>query len=378
MSAPEVKGWCPGAHRPMRSEDGLVVRVRPRLMRLDRDQILGLCDLAQTFGAGGIDLTNRANLQIRGVTDAGHEQVLKRLALLDLLDVDPQVETRRNVISHPFWQPGDATARLTSALFDTLPDLPELPAKVGFAVDLGPAPVLQTASADFRFEHSASGLILRADGATHGRPVTLETAMDALHEMVAWFNARRTADLRRMSTVLKVHDLPRDWSTIAPLSAAPRPVPGQQTGGIVLGAEFGRINATDLARLVRTSQATGIRLTPWRLLLLETENTVDVTGTGFIDSPDDPRLRIHACAGAPLCPQASVATEDLARRLAGQIPGVLHVSGCAKACALPRASDVALVGRDGAFDLVLNGAPWNDPVHSGLSPDRITDLSEWT
>ena len=31
MSAPQVKGWCPGAHRPMMSGDGLVVRIRPRL-----------------------------------------------------------------------------------------------------------------------------------------------------------------------------------------------------------------------------------------------------------------------------------------------------------------------------------------------------------
>ena len=28
MSAPIVQGWCPGAHRPMMSGDGLVVRVR--------------------------------------------------------------------------------------------------------------------------------------------------------------------------------------------------------------------------------------------------------------------------------------------------------------------------------------------------------------
>ncbi len=26
----DVKGWCPGALRPMESGDGLVVRVRPR------------------------------------------------------------------------------------------------------------------------------------------------------------------------------------------------------------------------------------------------------------------------------------------------------------------------------------------------------------
>ena len=30
-SKPVVQGWCPGAHRPMMSGDGLVVRVRPRL-----------------------------------------------------------------------------------------------------------------------------------------------------------------------------------------------------------------------------------------------------------------------------------------------------------------------------------------------------------
>ena len=29
MSAFEIKGWCPGALRPMLSGDGLVVRVRP-------------------------------------------------------------------------------------------------------------------------------------------------------------------------------------------------------------------------------------------------------------------------------------------------------------------------------------------------------------
>ena len=69
MSAPVVQGWCPGAHRPMMSGDGLVVRVRPRLARLSAAQTLGLCDLALRFGNGTIDLTNRANLQLRGVAE---------------------------------------------------------------------------------------------------------------------------------------------------------------------------------------------------------------------------------------------------------------------------------------------------------------------
>ena len=34
MTAWEIKGWCPGALRPMQSGDGLVTRIRPPLGRL--------------------------------------------------------------------------------------------------------------------------------------------------------------------------------------------------------------------------------------------------------------------------------------------------------------------------------------------------------
>ena len=57
MSTPIIQGRCPGAHRPMMSGDGLVVRVRPRLARLTRAQILGLCAAAQEFGSGMIGNT---------------------------------------------------------------------------------------------------------------------------------------------------------------------------------------------------------------------------------------------------------------------------------------------------------------------------------
>ena len=39
MSAPQVFGWCPGALRPMMSGDGLVVRLRVPMGRLNPDQI---------------------------------------------------------------------------------------------------------------------------------------------------------------------------------------------------------------------------------------------------------------------------------------------------------------------------------------------------
>src|SRR5262249_26859406 len=90
MSAVAIKGWCPGALRPMLSGDGLVVRVRPHGGRLAATQAAGIAELAARYGNGLIDVTSRANLQIRGVTDAAHLPLLDGLAQLGLLDSDPE------------------------------------------------------------------------------------------------------------------------------------------------------------------------------------------------------------------------------------------------------------------------------------------------
>ena len=42
MDTPQVKGWCPGALRPMLSGDGLVLRVRPHGGRLSQAQAAGI------------------------------------------------------------------------------------------------------------------------------------------------------------------------------------------------------------------------------------------------------------------------------------------------------------------------------------------------
>lgn len=375
MNAPMVKGWCPGAHRPMMSGDGLVVRVRPKLARLDSNQILGLCTLARRYGSGVIDLTNRANLQIRGVSETVHDTLLQGLAALDLLDADPALEGRRNILVTPFWQHGDLTEDLTLTLLASLADLPEMPAKVGFAVDTGATPVLGATSADFRFERGETNIVLRADGCPVGRPVTSSTAVGALAELMQWFDDRRTATHRRMAQVVAKHGLPHNWTTTAPKPQSPQPKAGLHPMGALLGAAFGQIDATAMARLIQQNKAPGLRLTPWRLFLLE-DVDADADMPPFITDPDDPLLTTHACVGAPFCPQASVETRDTARRLARRIGGGLHVSGCVKGCARPCAAALTLVGRDGTFDLVANGAPWDEPFRRGLGPARLHDLVE--
>lgn len=91
------------------SGDGLVVRIRPVMGRMTRDQVIGLCELSQQFGSGVIDLTSRANVQIRGVSERDHETLLEALNGLDLLPDDPDLEARRNILLPFDWRCGDAS-----------------------------------------------------------------------------------------------------------------------------------------------------------------------------------------------------------------------------------------------------------------------------
>jgi precorrin-3B synthase len=175
-----------------------------------------------------------------------------------------------------------------------------------------------------------------------------------------------------MAQVVAKHSLPVEWTTIAPKECTAQPKAGPHPMGGIFGAAFGQIDANVLATVLRENKAHGLRVTPWRLFLLEGVRTTN--HIPFITNPDDPRLTTHACSGAPYCPQASVETRKLASQLAVSTGGNLHVSGCAKGCALPHAADVTLVGRDGAFDLVLNGSPWEEPSQRGLDPNQIINL----
>ncbi|WP_171174650.1 cobalamin biosynthesis protein CobG [Ruegeria sp. HKCCD8929] len=375
MSAPVkpiVQGWCPGAHRPMMSGDGLVVRVRPRLARLTTKQVLGLCTAAERFGNGTIDLTNRANLQLRGVAEADHPPLLAELATLDLLDAEPGIEVRRNILVTPLYRAGELTARLAQELIDRLGELPDLPAKFGFAVDTGPERLLSHDSADIRLEAGADGLILRADGVETGRAVREEEAIDRLLDLASWFSENHTQDTRRMARLMRAKPLPQDWQCAAPGPVGTPLQPGETPLGPLYGAVFGQLPADDLAGLIAKSGAGALRITPWRLVLLE--GGAAIPARAFVTGGTDPLLTTDACPGAPFCPQAQVETRDIARALAPRINGSLHVSGCPKGCARMGKADVTLVGSAGRFDLVKDGRAGDEPCQRGLSPETLMTM----
>lgn len=356
-----VKGWCPGAWRPMQAEDGLLLRIRPREGRLSSAQVLGLADLTRAQGMAGFSLTARANLQMRGVAPERYEALLEGLAALGLLDADEALETARNIVVTPFWRGGDGTLELARALAAALPEFPSLPGKFGFAVDTGARPVLGEVSADIRLERDAAGrLLVRADGALQGEAVTASEAIPALLRLARWFVESGGAPGRRgrmrahLAAGYKPPGVEPPGVHAAAAEAAPAPMPGRHAAGMLAGFAFGEIPAEIMARLA--GLAPEIRLTPWRMLLLPgLEALPDLPG--MILNPADPMLRIHACTGAPGCAQAHAPTRGLAMGLAGFLPAgaSLHVTGCGKGCAHHGAADFTLTAGPEGFVLNRHG-----------------------
>lgn len=381
MSASLVKGWCPGALRPMRSGDGLVVRVRPFGGRLEAAQVAGLAELAECHGNGLIDVTSRANLQIRGVSEQSHRPLIDGLAGLHLLDPDTDVEARRNILVTPFWNDGDETQALAAELEEALADSAlDLPTKFGFTIDDGKSRVLAGDSADVRIERDRAGrLLVRADGARLGRSVARGEAVSAALALATWFltSGGAKAGRGRMAAHIAVGAaLPERLNgetEPAPVMAAARP--GHYPHGALVGVAFGQMLHSTLHQFSGCGHA--LRMTPWRMVLSEGKRAMPV-GAGLITAPHDPALRVIACSGAPACREAHADTRAFAAALAPRIAldTRLHVSGCAKGCARSGASAVTLVATSAGFDLVRNGSTRDEPVLRGLNcADIVSDPS---
>lgn len=360
MTSPLVKGWCPGALRPMMSGDGLVVRVRPVLGRLNVQQARGIAALAARFGNGMMDLTRRANLQIRGVSQEAWPELLTGLGALDLLDEDPEAEARRNIILSPDLAPDSQEWQIAAKLAKGLTELP-LPAKFGAAIGIKGQPV------DLTILREADGWGLYANGGQRHARASSDQITDKALALARWFLAqeRQPAGLR-MRGLLVETKLP-DWMARPandPHDAPALPFIGKMPNGWAVALPFGMISADQLEKIATAP----LRLTPDRGILVE----------GLIAPPDldglifdagDPLLRSHACTGAPACPQALGDARALARKLAPQMPAgsVLHVSGCAKGCAYGRAADLTLTATPQGWARIRGG-------RAGDPPDAILPL----
>lgn len=376
MAEPVIQGWCPGALRPMPSGDGWVIRVRPPGGRLTPQQAREIARLARTHGNGVIDLSSRANIHLRGVTEQSYVPLIEGLDALGLIDDNPEAEERRNIVLSPFWSADDGSVELAAALAKSLttPDAPRLSAKFGFTVDCGPRPVLTNVSADIRLERDADGgLICRANGAAKAARVSAASAVSTMLALADWFirSGGISGERGRMAAHLaRGAALPEIFNEVpAPSAASFSPEPGPVAQGVMVGFEFGQVPAELLDAL---SELGALRMTPWRMLLIEGISAMPDL-PGLITRPHDPMLRAIACTGAPGCLQAAQPTRALARSLAPHLPDgvVLHISGCAKGCAHPGPTAFTLTAQAGGFDLIRDGHAWDLPLRWGMTAEYL-------
>jgi precorrin-3B synthase len=388
----------------MESGDGLIVRLRPRPGGFGLDTLIALAGAARRYGNGQIDLTRRANLQIRGVTPGTLPQLLVFLADRGLLDARAEAEAVRNVLVSPLAgaDPSEVLdvsplAVEVARLLATDVSLWQLPAKFSFVIDGGGALPLDAERADIRLRAIAleaePRLALGIDrpggtlwlGLTTPEAAPAAAACMALAVLEALPAGGRTRllDLPE-SAVENIHAAVArivDPLTIPPLRrerAAPVGLlkHGAHVFAAAVGVPFGRLESETLRNVAEVLAAAGaeeLRLSPWRILYVPTSQASSAerilraaAGLGLIVDGEDPLLKVAACPGGPACRSATVDTRGDARLIATAIaayPGThsVHVSGCPKSCARSEPADLVLVAGDDGYGLVCNGTARDPP-----------------
>lgn len=410
--APEVKGWCPGAFAPMASGDGLLIRAKIIGARVGAPQLRAIAGVAADCGNGLVDLSQRAQLQIRGLSEKTLDEARRRLAESDLLAPDAGAERIVNIVTAPLagldqraLLDGQALTRDLARALRADRALSALPSKFLFSIDDASALSIGDVAADIHIAAiRANAVAVCVEGAPHHAVLT-----DARGAVGAALRlARAFVDLRPrcVTAPRRMRGLVAELGLDALLSAAgldaqplePFTAPHhalahgvQRLGEIFyvgVAAPFGRWRANDLEAIADLAASCGhgeIRLTPWRVMLIPASSETlarhilsAACARDLIVAKEDPRLAVVACSGAPECPQARGATRahlarlaPLARALA-QSDGVgLHISGCAKGCARPGAAPVTLVARNDRFDVIIHGRACDAPRARGLTIDEI-------
>lgn len=386
MTRPEPQGWCPTAYRPMLSGDGYLVRIRPKCSEIMPLDLLELCDLADAFGNGFLSLTQRANIQLRGVTQQNIDPLNARLCFLGLIDPNKTIEALPQLLVSPFWVAGSGIDNLYDLLLAELPSWPRLPAKFGIA--LGAVTDQNATSLAVDFDCSADiRVYLDRDCYwiwLQGSPLAFCVQADQLHEtlrlVVDWFAARRTADIRRMSSLVEelgCQNLIRQVGNPEQrfVKAVDAITVGRYGDYRVLGVPFGMTKAATLRAMIAAHSPEYIRVTPWRSLALYRPRA-EPEVAHFCAHQEDPRLRILACPGSPFCHLAKGETLSLAQICAEHGVCDLHISGCAKGCAEARRSYRTVLPKAHSFDLVAHGHAWDEPDRRDLDFDTLVRILE--
>jgi precorrin-3B synthase len=391
---------------PMQTGDGLLARIALAGRGLTTKQFQQLCKAAQQHGNGVVEVTQRGNLQIRGLSAASAPRFLETLTALGIEDAGavPMVASPlAGLDPHELTNAQLLVDDLRIALKRT-----ELPAlldrKVSVAIDAGGALHLDSISADVRLRAIRHQTRLLWDVALGGNAndstslgavapehatavvvrlllVTAEHGPDARARTVL-----RRSGLEAFRASLSDYLLPNP--AVPPRRAAePIGLHGTSDGlmavglGLAFGGEIGAL--TELSIAAAGMGAREIRPAIGRMLFAvglseyAAQDLLKVAQRlGLVVRSDDPRRQIWACAGAPICASGEIAARALAPRVAEALAPLLdgsidlHISGCSKGCAHGGPAALTIVGTGGRCGIIIGGSSRSMPV-AELAPEEL-------
>ncbi len=422
---------CPGLFYPTFAKDGRLIRIRTPGGRLSSQQARVLAALSDCFGKP-LQVTNRANSQIRGLPAEIPPEVLNQLQEAGLAARLSAVDHLRNIMASP-------TAGIDRAqLIDTTPfvkeldeylsshlELAELSAKFSVGFDGGE----QVAIA------SHNDILLRAidlNGVQFclylaGVPIGIikpENCIGAIASLAKVYleASQNYVGVRKLRLKQLIQDIgvqelcDRAQLSLIPLSTELIPLSSQsythignhsqrQTHLSYVGISLplGRLEAWQLQGLADLVDEWGdrtLRLTPWQNLLIpNVPNAVLPRVQQQLQRLNLYHSSIHiysgliACAGNT-CTSSATDTQADALRLAEYLDQnitldlqiTIHFSGCSKSCAYHGASDLTLVGtwigqrqayqiyvgESDRFEISASDRPFGRELDAAIFPEHLS------
>lgn len=380
------RGACPTLAEPMRTGDGLLVRLRPAGGALTAAQLRTLALSAAANGNGILEITARGNLQVRGLRAESVEALAGDIDAAGIIvPANPAIELSplHGLDPTEMSDPAAFEHMLRERLSDKLAS-PLLAPKLAILIDGRGYLCLDHLSADIRVVAIGHRrwMVSIAGAARVARPLFSGDAGEAVEAVGRILDLLIAAGLHSRARELHGDASQAAFSqSLASLrfSAAAKPQPGilmlsPQRIALGLRPQFGQMQSSDLiAFLTNLDDRVEIRLAPDRQFLLtglapdEAEQLKAIAGRhGLSTDPEDPSANIAACAGAGFCMSGFYETRRLAARIIEHAPGLLdgsltvHLSGCAKGCAHPSPA-LTLVGSADGYGFSLDGKAGDAP-----------------
>jgi sulfite reductase beta subunit-like hemoprotein len=381
---------CPGVLRLHEAQDGGLARIRLPGGQLAAQGADALAAAAE-MGNGIIELTSRANVQVRGLPAEAAAPLATLLVRAGLLP-SPAHDRVRNIAADPLGGRHPAAVAEVDGVVAALDRglcadaaLAALPGRFLFAVDDGSglapwagADVALIARGPDRF-----ALVLAGRPTTIGLPA--HDAPGCALAAARAFLALRGDDDGRGWRIAELDDGPAriarelggTVSAAIPGGAAAPPAPGrceQRDGAVALTAlaPLGRIDGPGAAGLAALARATGgaLRVSVRRTITLVDVQLGDAPAAlaelarlGLVPTAGSGWEGLSTCAGLGACARARVdvraaATSRAAVRSSGAPPE--HWSACERRCGEPRGVSTAIVAHDTGLTLEAAGGRTRD------------------